>query len=86
MGPQYISASFSIDLFNIGVNVPGQIKESSLTFLVTEGKGKGIGEGFGFMEILENLCDFFPTGYPYLELRKHKISHGLKYKSLTYYK
>jgi len=69
--------------FNIGDNVPGQIKESCLTFLITRGKGKWMGKGGGSRKITEDF--FFHIGCSYLELRKHNVFYELKYKSLLYY-
>lgn len=42
MGPQYTSSWVSINHFNIRDNVPEQIKESSLTFLVIGSEGRSI--------------------------------------------
>lgn len=58
MRPHYTSAVMTIKLFNIGDNVPGQMKESYLTFLVTGGKGKCMGEGEGSRKTVEDF--FFP--------------------------
>lgn len=50
---QYSSALLIFKLFNAGDNVPGQMKESSLTFLVTGSEGRDTREGGSAGKIID---------------------------------
>ena len=55
---QYSSALLIFKLFNAGDNVPGQMKESSLTFLVTGSEGRDMREGGSAGKIIGDLSFF----------------------------